>query len=125
MDGSPDACESGAAGVIVSNHGGRQLDGVPAALDALPEVVEAVESSAEVLVDGGVRRGTDVVKALALGAGAVLAARPFVWGLAVDGEAGVRNVLELLREEIRLALALTGCTSPRAVTRAHVQSAPR
>ena len=119
------ACESGAAGVIVSNHGGRQLDGVPAALDALPEVVEAVESSAEVLVDGGVRRGTDVVKALALGARAVLAARPFVWGLAVDGEAGVRNVLELLREEIRLALALTGCTSPRAVTRAHVQSAPR
>jgi isopentenyl diphosphate isomerase/L-lactate dehydrogenase-like FMN-dependent dehydrogenase len=119
------AVESGAAGVIVSNHGGRQLDAVPAALDALPEVAEAVESSAEVLVDGGVRRGTDVVKALALGARAVLVARPCVWGLAVDGEAGVRNVLELLRDEIRLALALTGCTSPEAVTRAHLQRAPR
>src|SRR2546428_209620 len=119
------AADNGAAGVIVSNHGGRQLDGVPAALDALPEVVEAVESKVEVMVDGGVRRGVDVVKALALGAGAVLIARPFLWGLAVDGEAGVRRVLELLREEVRLALALAGCTSPREVTRAHVQRAPR
>jgi isopentenyl diphosphate isomerase/L-lactate dehydrogenase-like FMN-dependent dehydrogenase len=119
------AVESGAAGVIVSNHGGRQLDGVPAALDALPEVVEAVESSVEVLVDGGVRRGTDVVKALALGARAVLVGRPYVWGLAANGEEGVRGVLELMREEIRLALALAGCTSPSAVTRAHVQRAPR
>jgi isopentenyl diphosphate isomerase/L-lactate dehydrogenase-like FMN-dependent dehydrogenase len=115
--------ENGAAGVIVSNHGGRQLDGVPAALDALPEVVEAVESNVEVLVDGGVRRGTDVVKALALGARAVLIGRPFVWGLAVDGEAGVLRVLDLLREEIRMALALAGCTSPEAVTRGHVQGA--
>jgi isopentenyl diphosphate isomerase/L-lactate dehydrogenase-like FMN-dependent dehydrogenase len=119
------AAESGAAGVIVSNHGGRQLDGVPAALDVLPEVAEAVEPPVEVLVDGGVRRGTDVVKALALGARAVLIARPFVWGLAADGEHGVRGVLELMREEIRLALALTGCTSPAAVTRAHVQRPPR
>jgi isopentenyl diphosphate isomerase/L-lactate dehydrogenase-like FMN-dependent dehydrogenase len=117
------AAENGAAGVVVSNHGGRQLDGVPAALDVLPEVVEAVESSVEVLVDGGVRRGTDVVKALALGARAVLIARPFVWGLAVGGEAGVRRVLELLHDEVRLALALTGCTSPAAVTRAHVRRA--
>jgi 4-hydroxymandelate oxidase len=117
------AAENGAAGVIVSNHGGRQLDGVPAALDALPEVVEAVESNVEVLVDGGVRRGTDVVKALALGARAVLIGRPFVWGLAVDGEAGVLRVLDLLREEIRMALALAGCTSPEAVTRGHVQGA--
>ncbi|MFL5886684.1 MAG: alpha-hydroxy acid oxidase [Thermoleophilaceae bacterium] len=117
------AAENGAAGVVVSNHGGRQLDGVPAALDVLPEVVEAVESSVEVLVDGGVRRGTDVVKALALGARAVLIARPFVWGLAVDGEAGVRRVLELMHDEVRLALALTGCTSPAAVTRAHVRRA--
>jgi isopentenyl diphosphate isomerase/L-lactate dehydrogenase-like FMN-dependent dehydrogenase len=117
------AADHGAAGVIVSNHGGRQLDGVPAALDALPEVVEAVESNVEVLVDGGVRRGTDVVKALALGARAVLIGRPFVWGLAVDGEAGVLRVLELLREETRMALALAGCISPEAVTRGHVQRA--
>jgi len=111
--------------VIVSNHGGRQLDSVPAALDALPEVVEAVDSRIEVLLDGGVRRGTDVVKALALGARAVLVARPVVCGLAVDGEAGVAKVLEILREELRLALALTGCVSPLDVTREHVQRAPR
>jgi isopentenyl diphosphate isomerase/L-lactate dehydrogenase-like FMN-dependent dehydrogenase len=115
--------EHGAAAVIVSNHGGRQLDGVPATLDALPEVVEAVESRIEVLVDGGVRRGTDVVKALALGARAVLVARPVVFGLAVGGEEGVRHVLELLRGETLLALALAGCTSPAHVTRAHVQRA--
>ena len=83
------ACESGAAGVVVSNHGGRQLDGVPATIGALPEVVDAVAGRIPVLLDGGIRRGTDVVKALALGADAVLAGRPFVWGLAVDGEAGV------------------------------------
>jgi isopentenyl diphosphate isomerase/L-lactate dehydrogenase-like FMN-dependent dehydrogenase len=83
-----------------------------------------VESDVEVLVDGGVRRGTDVVKALALGANAVLIGRPFIWGLAVDGEAGVRDVLDLLREEIRLTLALAGCTSPGEVTREHVRRAP-
>jgi isopentenyl diphosphate isomerase/L-lactate dehydrogenase-like FMN-dependent dehydrogenase len=115
------ACEHGAAAVVVSNHGGRQLDGVPATLDALPEVVEVVEGRLEVLVDGGVRRGTDVVKALALGARAVLAGRAVLWALAADGERGVRCVLELLREEIRLALALTGCPSPAAVTREHVK----
>jgi isopentenyl diphosphate isomerase/L-lactate dehydrogenase-like FMN-dependent dehydrogenase len=117
------AADNGAAGVIVSNHGGRQLDGVPAALDALPEVVEAVEPHVEVLLDGGVRRGTDVVKALALGARAVLIGRPFVWGLAADGERGVTGVLELLREEVRMALALAGCTSPAEVRRAHVRRA--
>jgi isopentenyl diphosphate isomerase/L-lactate dehydrogenase-like FMN-dependent dehydrogenase len=115
------AAEHGAAGVIVSNHGGRQLDGVAASLDALPEVVEAVGERVEVLVDGGVRRGTDVVKALALGARAVLVGRPVIWGLAVDGEAGVRDVLELLRCELELGLALLGCRSPGEVTRAHVQ----
>ena len=119
------AAENGAAGVIVSNHGGRQLDGVPAALDALPEVVEALDPEVEVLVDGGVRRGVDVVKALALGARAVLIGRPYVWGLAVGGEDGVRDVLEMLREETRLALALAGCTSPGQVTRSHVQRAAR
>ena len=117
------ACEHGAAGILVSNHGGRQLDGVPAALDALPEVVEAVGGRAEVLVDGGVRRGTDVVKALALGARAVLVGRAVLWGLAADGEAGVRRVLELLRDEVALALTLLGCPSPEAVTRAHVRRA--
>src|SRR5437016_4110917 len=93
------ATEHGAAGVIVSNHGGRQLDGVSASLDALPEVVESVGERLEVLLDGGVRRGTDVLKALALGARAVLVGRPIVWGLAVNGEDGVREVLELLRAE--------------------------
>jgi isopentenyl diphosphate isomerase/L-lactate dehydrogenase-like FMN-dependent dehydrogenase len=115
------AAEHGAAGVIVSNHGGRQLDGVAASLDALPEVVEAVGDRLEVLVDGGVRRGTDVLKALALGARAVLVGRPAVWGLAVGGERGVRDVLELLRAEIALGLTHLGCRSPAEVTRAHVK----
>jgi isopentenyl diphosphate isomerase/L-lactate dehydrogenase-like FMN-dependent dehydrogenase len=114
------ACEHGAAAVVVSNHGGRQLDGVAATIDVLPEVVDAVDGRIEVLVDGGVRRGTDVVKALALGARAVLAGRAPLWGLVVDGEAGVRDVLELLRAEVELALQLTGCRTPAEVTRAHV-----
>jgi isopentenyl diphosphate isomerase/L-lactate dehydrogenase-like FMN-dependent dehydrogenase len=114
------ACEHGAAAVIVSNHGGRQLDGVPATLDALEEVVAAVDGRAEVLLDGGVRRGTDVLKALALGARAVLIGRAMLWGLAVAGEDGVTDVLRLLREEVELGLALLGCASPADVTRAHV-----
>jgi isopentenyl diphosphate isomerase/L-lactate dehydrogenase-like FMN-dependent dehydrogenase len=117
------ACEHGAAGIIVSNHGGRQLDGVSATLDALPEVVEAADGRAEILVDGGIRRGTDVVKALARGARAVLVGRAVLWGLAVDGEAGVRRVLELLKEDVALALVLLGCPSPDAVTPAHVRRA--
>jgi 4-hydroxymandelate oxidase len=114
------ATEAGAEGVVVSNHGGRQLDGVAASLDALPEVVEAVGDRAVVLMDGGIRRGTDVVKALALGAQAVLVGRAPLWGLAVGGADGVQNVLELLREEVALALALCGCRSPDDVTAAHV-----
>jgi isopentenyl diphosphate isomerase/L-lactate dehydrogenase-like FMN-dependent dehydrogenase len=114
------ACEHGAAGVVVSNHGGRQLDGVSATVDALEEVVDAVEGRLEVFMDGGVRRGTDVLKALALGARAVLIGRAMVWGLAVGGEAGVRHVLQLLQDEITLGLALLGCRSPAEVTRAHV-----
>ena len=117
------ACEHGAAAIVVSNHGGRQLDGVSATLDALPEVVEAVDGRIEVLVDGGIRRGSDVVKALALGAQAVLVGRAALWGLAVGGEQGAARVLELLRAEIELALQLIGCRSPAEVTRAHV--APR
>jgi isopentenyl diphosphate isomerase/L-lactate dehydrogenase-like FMN-dependent dehydrogenase len=115
------ACEHGAAGLVVSNHGGRQLDGVAATIDVLPEVVDAVEGRIEVLLDGGVRRGGDVVKALALGARAVLAGRAPLWGLVVDGEAGARAVLELLRDEILIALKLVGCTSPADVTRDRVQ----
>ena len=118
------AVEHGVDAVWVSNHGGRQLDGVAAAIDALPEVVEAVGGRCEVYVDSGVRRGADVVKALALGARAAFVARPIAAGLALAGEAGVARVLELLGAEIELALGLVGCTSPDAVTRAHVQRPP-
>jgi isopentenyl diphosphate isomerase/L-lactate dehydrogenase-like FMN-dependent dehydrogenase len=114
------ACAHGVAGIVVSNHGGRQLDGVDASADALAEVVDAVAGRAEVYVDGGIRRGSDVVKALALGARAVLVARPYLWGLAVAGEKGVRHVLELYREEVALALANVGSPAPSAVTRQHV-----
>jgi 4-hydroxymandelate oxidase len=111
------AVEFGTRAILVSNHGGRQLDSAVAALDALPAVVEAVVGRAEVLVDGGVRRGTDVLKALALGARAVLIGRPIHWGLAVGGESGVRHVLELLRAELALDLMLCGLASPEAVDR--------
>jgi isopentenyl diphosphate isomerase/L-lactate dehydrogenase-like FMN-dependent dehydrogenase len=114
------ACEHGASGVVVSNHGGRQLDGVSATIDALEEVVAAVDGRVEVLMDGGIRRGTDVVKALALGARAVLAGRAPLWGLAVDGEAGALRVLQLLQAEILGALQLVGCTTPADVTRDRV-----
>jgi isopentenyl diphosphate isomerase/L-lactate dehydrogenase-like FMN-dependent dehydrogenase len=115
------ACEHGAAAVVVSNHGGRQLDGVSATLDVLEEVVDAVEGRAEVYLDGGVRRGVDVLKALALGADATLIGRAMLWGLAVAGEEGVADVLRMFQEEIELGLALLGCTSPGDVSRAHVQ----
>ena len=111
------AIEYGTRAILVSNHGGRQLDSVVAALDALPSVVEAVAGRAEVLVDGGVRRGTDVLKALALRARAVLIGRPIHWGLAIYGEAGVRHVLELLRAELALDLMLCGLASPMEVNR--------
>jgi isopentenyl diphosphate isomerase/L-lactate dehydrogenase-like FMN-dependent dehydrogenase len=117
------AAEHGAAGVIVSNHGGRQLDGVPATLDVLPEVVEAVGERVDVLVDGGIRRGTDVLKALALGARAAMAGRAILWGLAVGGEEGVERVLSLLRDEIEVGLKLLGCAGPDDVSRTHVRPA--
>ncbi len=103
-----EALRAGAAGVIVSNHGGRQLDGAPAALDALPEIVDAVAGRVPVLMDGGIRRGTDVLKALALGAAAVGVGRPVIWGLAAGGEDGVASVLDLLRQELENALVLAG-----------------
>jgi isopentenyl diphosphate isomerase/L-lactate dehydrogenase-like FMN-dependent dehydrogenase len=118
------AVEHGAAGVVVSNHGGRQLDRVLATADVLPEALDAVEGRAAVLVDGGVRRGIDVAIALALGADAVLVGRPALWGLAAGGTEGARRVLELLRAELELALVLCGCASPAELSRAHVQRAP-
>jgi isopentenyl diphosphate isomerase/L-lactate dehydrogenase-like FMN-dependent dehydrogenase len=117
------ACEHGASGVVVSNHGGRQLDGAIASLEALPEVVAAVGERAEVYLDGGVRRGSDVVMALALGARAVLVGRPVMYGLALGGAKGVEQVLEILREETENALALLGCRSPAEVSAAHVKPA--
>jgi isopentenyl diphosphate isomerase/L-lactate dehydrogenase-like FMN-dependent dehydrogenase len=115
------AVEHGADAIWVSNHGGRQLDGVAAGLDALPEVAEAVGGRCEVYVDGGVRRGGDVLKGLALGARAVFAGRAFACALAVEGGAGVARALSLLRDEIALGLGLLGCTSPDQVTRSHVE----
>jgi L-lactate dehydrogenase (cytochrome) len=103
------AAERGVEAIIVSNHGGRQLDGALATIDALPGIAAHVAGRIPVLVDGGVRRGTDVLKAIALGAAAVLIGRPYLWGLAAAGEAGVRGVLDLLRGELELAMALCGC----------------
>ncbi|MEN3537968.1 alpha-hydroxy acid oxidase [Microbispora sp. ZYX-F-249] len=105
------ALEHGVSAVYVSNHGGRQLDTVPATVDLLPDIVAAVRGAVPVLVDGGIRRGTDVVKALALGASAVAVGRPVVWGLAADGECGVARVLGLLRDEVEHALTLCGLAS--------------
>ena len=116
-DDAARAVEHGAAGIIVSNHGGRQLDTAIASVRALPEVAEAVAGRAEVLLDGGIRRGTDVVKAIALGARAVLLGRPVVWGLAAGGETGARRVLELLRSEVDLAMALCGCPTIGDISR--------
>lgn len=105
------AMEYGVDGIIVSNHGGRQLDGVPATLDTLPEVVKAVDGKVPVFVDGGIRHGTDVLKALALGAHAAFIGRPVLWGLAYQGKQGVSDVLEILREEFKVAMILAGCSN--------------
>lgn len=115
-DDATHAISAGAAGVIVSNHGGRQLDTARPTIHALPEVVEAVDGRVDVLVDGGIRRGTDVLKAIALGAKAVQVGRPILWALAVDGEFGVTHALELLRSEFDLALALCGCCNVAGIT---------
>jgi isopentenyl diphosphate isomerase/L-lactate dehydrogenase-like FMN-dependent dehydrogenase len=111
------AIEAGASAIVVSNHGGRQLDGCEPTLAALPHVVEAAAGRIEIYVDGGVRRGTDVVKALALGARAVLVGRPIVWGLAAGGEKGVAAALEMLRSELAMAMALCGCPTIDAIRR--------
>jgi 4-hydroxymandelate oxidase len=116
-DDAARAIEAGAAGVVVSNHGGRQLDASPATIDVLPRVVDAVAGRGEVLLDGGVRRGADVIKAVALGARAVLVGRPVLWGLAAGGREGVAGALALLRRELDLAMALCGCPDVASMTR--------
>lgn len=115
------AVDAGAEAVVVSNHGGRQLDDTVASVEALEEVVEAVGGEAEVLLDGGIRRGRDVAKALSLGARAVLVGRPYLWGLAAEGEEGVRHVLAMLRDELEGACALLGCPSADAIPRDRVE----
>lgn len=118
------ALEHGAAGVVVSNHGGRQLDRSLATADALPDIAEALDGRGTLLVDGGIRRGIDVATALALGADAALIGRPALWGLATAGKEGVAQVLELLRAELELTLGLCGCTDVSQLARAHVRRAP-
>ncbi|XP_068657816.1 peroxisomal (S)-2-hydroxyacid oxidase GLO4-like [Aristolochia californica] len=116
------AVEVGVEGVIVSNHGARQLDYSPATITVLEEVVQAVEGKIPVLFDGGIRRGTDVFKALALGAQAVMVGRPVVYGLAARGEAGVVRVMQMLKDELELTMALTGCPTLKDITRRHVHT---
>jgi isopentenyl diphosphate isomerase/L-lactate dehydrogenase-like FMN-dependent dehydrogenase len=115
------AADEGATAVVVSNHGGRQLDGVSASLRALPEVVTAVNGQIEVWMDGGIRRGTDIVKALCLGARVVLCGRAYAYGLAAAGEAGVARALEILRADVERTLKLLGCSSVAALDRSYVE----
>jgi isopentenyl diphosphate isomerase/L-lactate dehydrogenase-like FMN-dependent dehydrogenase len=119
------AADHGASGVVVSNHGGRQLDAVLSGADALPEVAQAVGDRLDVLVDGGIRRGGDVLKALALGARAVMVGRPVVWGLAVGGAKGARRVLEILLSEFDIALALAGAPKTAELDHSFLAPAPR
>jgi 4-hydroxymandelate oxidase len=114
------AVEHGAAGVVVSNHGGRQLDCAMSTANALADVVDSLQGRGTVFADGGLRRGTDVAIALALGADAVLVGRPALWGLAVGGAQGAQRVLELLRSELELTLALCGCASPDDLSGLHL-----
>ena len=118
------AIDAGADAIVVSNHGGRQLDGVAATLRVLPEVLDAVNGRIEVLLDGGIRRGSDVVKALALGAKAVLVGRAYAYGLAAAGEAGVHRAIEILRGDVIRTLKLLGCPSVGALDRSYVGVPP-
>jgi isopentenyl diphosphate isomerase/L-lactate dehydrogenase-like FMN-dependent dehydrogenase len=119
-DDAQKAIALGLDAIIVSNHGGRRLDGMPASIDMLPQIVETVAGRAEVYLDSGIRRGTDVLKALALGAKAVLIGRPYAWALAADGEQGVRKVIDLLREELLNAMVSSGCAKVNDVRRSLV-----
>jgi isopentenyl diphosphate isomerase/L-lactate dehydrogenase-like FMN-dependent dehydrogenase len=116
-DDAKKAVSIGLDGIIVSNHGGRRLDGVPASIEQLPQIAQAANGKAEIYLDSGVRRGTDVLEALALGAKAVLIGRPYAWALAADGEAGVAKVLDLLRQELVLAMLATGCANVGSINR--------
>ncbi|XP_016490103.1 peroxisomal (S)-2-hydroxyacid oxidase GLO4-like isoform X1 [Nicotiana tabacum] len=116
------AIEAGVAGIIVSNHGARQLDYTPATISVLEEVVNAVQGKVPVLLDGGIRRGTDIFKALALGAKAVLIGRPVIYGLAAKGESGVKQVIEMLKNELEQTMALAGCCNVNDITRSHVKT---
>lgn len=116
-DDAKKAVDIGASGIVVSNHGGRVLDGVITTFQALPEVVKAINGAVPVLVDGGIRRGTDIIKARALGATAVMVGRPYIYALSVAGALGVAHVIRLLREELEIAMALTGCKTLDAIHR--------
>jgi L-lactate dehydrogenase (cytochrome) len=118
------AVDEGAAAISVSNHGGRQLDCVQASLRALPEVVKAVNGQTEILMDGGIRRGTDIIKALCLGARAVLCGRAYAYGLAAAGEAGVNRAIEILRTDVERSLRLLGCASVTELDRSYVHVPP-
>ena len=124
-DDAKRSLDHGAAAVVVSNHGGRQLDGAPASLQVLPEVVAAIKDQAEVLMDSGIRRGSDIVKAICLGARAVLCGRAFAYGLAAGGEAGVTRAIEILRSDMERCLKLLGCRSVDALNESYVRVASR
>ncbi|XP_043912482.1 hydroxyacid oxidase 1 [Protopterus annectens] len=123
-DDARKAVQCGVDGILVSNHGARQLDGVSATIEALPEIIEATEGKVEVFLDGGVRNGADALKALALGARAVFVGRPAVWGLAYKGEEGVHEVLQILKDEFRLAMALSGCSNVEEIDKSLVRRNP-
>jgi L-lactate dehydrogenase (cytochrome) len=123
-DDARHAIDEGSAAVVVSNHGGRQLDGVSASLRALPEVVAAVKGQAEVLMDGGIRRGADIIKAVCMGARAVLCGRAYAYGLSAAGEAGVTKALEILRRDVDRTLKLLGCASVGALDCSYIKVRP-
>jgi len=121
-DDAVTAVRAGVRGIVVSNHGGRQLDGAPATAEALPHITQAVASRVPVIVDGGIRRGVDILRALALGATAVQIGRPILWGLSTAGEAGVRRVIEILASDFDRSMALAGCTGVASISRDLIQS---
>ena len=118
------AVEHGADGIVVSNHGGRQLDGTPATLSVLPTVKEAIGGRAQILLDGGIRRGSDAIKGIALGADAVMIGRPYLYGLAAGGSQGVEHALSLLRTDLKRTLILLGAPSIAALDRTFVEAGP-